>query len=59
MSVFDEVRANVESAEDPFAVVGGTNWQLWTYEPATGKTLARPSASRVGRFGYLRYADGR
>lgn len=36
MSVFDEVRADVENAEDPFTPVAGTNWQLWTYEPASG-----------------------
>jgi hypothetical protein len=36
MSVFDEVRADVVNATDPFAVVGGTNWQLWSYDPASG-----------------------
>lgn len=38
MSIFDEVRADVASAVEPFGVVGGTNWQLWTYEPATGES---------------------
>jgi hypothetical protein len=37
MSVFDEVRADVASAVEPFGVVGGTNWQLWTYDPTTGE----------------------
>jgi len=38
MSVFDEVRADVASAVDPFEVVGGTNWQLWSYDPASGES---------------------
>ena len=37
MSVFDEVRADIESAEDPFTPVAGLNWQLWGYDPASGK----------------------
>lgn len=36
LSVFDEVRADIENAEDPFTPVGGLNWQLWSYDPATG-----------------------
>ncbi len=35
MSVFDEVRADIENAEDPFEPVAGTNWQLWSYDAAT------------------------
>jgi hypothetical protein len=38
MSIFDEVRADVENADEPFGPVGGTNWQLWTYQPATGES---------------------
>lgn len=34
MSVFDEVRADVANSDDPFAVIAGNNWQLWSYEPA-------------------------
>ncbi|HTV22778.1 MAG TPA: hypothetical protein VMG12_29010, partial [Polyangiaceae bacterium] len=36
LSVFDEVRADAANAEDPFAIVGGTNWQLWSYDAASG-----------------------
>ncbi len=36
MSVFDEVRADAQSADEPFGIVGGLNWQLWSYDPATG-----------------------
>lgn len=36
MSIFDEVRADIESADDPFEPVGGTNWQLWSYDPQSG-----------------------
>jgi hypothetical protein len=36
-SVFDEERADIENAEDPFTPVAGLNWQLWSYEPATGE----------------------
>lgn len=35
LSVFDEERAEIESAEDPFTPVGGPNWQLWSYVPDT------------------------
>lgn len=37
MSVFDEERADVENAEDPFSIVAGLNWQLWSYDPETGE----------------------
>lgn len=36
LSVFDEVRADIENAEDPFTPVGGLNWQLWSYDAASG-----------------------
>lgn len=36
MSVFDEVRADIQSADDPFEPVGGLNWQLWSYDPDSG-----------------------
>ncbi|HSC85871.1 MAG TPA: hypothetical protein VLC09_01320, partial [Polyangiaceae bacterium] len=36
LSVFDEVRADIENAEDPFTPVAGLNWQLWSYDPASG-----------------------
>lgn len=35
MSVFDEAKANIDEAEDPFTPVGGLNWQLWSYDPAS------------------------
>lgn len=35
MSIFDEVRADAANADEPFGMVGGTNWQLWTYDSAT------------------------
>ncbi len=38
MSVFDEVRADVANAVEPFGVVGGTNWQLWSYDPVSGES---------------------
>lgn len=37
LSVFDEVRADVANADDPFEPVGGLNWQLWSYDPASGE----------------------
>ncbi len=37
MSVFDEVRADAKNAEDPFAIVGALNWQLWDYDAASGQ----------------------
>jgi len=40
LSAFDEVRADIENAEDPFTPVGGLNWQLWSYDPATGAAAA-------------------
>jgi hypothetical protein len=39
LSVFDEVRADIENAEDPFTPVGGLNWQLWSYEPGSGDAV--------------------
>jgi hypothetical protein len=36
MSVFDEVRADIANAEDPASAVAGLNWQLWSYDPASG-----------------------
>jgi hypothetical protein len=36
MSVFDEERADIENADDPFEPVGGLNWQLWSYDPKSG-----------------------
>jgi hypothetical protein len=37
MSVFDEVRADAANADEPFGIVGELNWQLWSYDPASGK----------------------
>jgi hypothetical protein len=37
MSVFDEVRADAMNAEDPWAIVGELNWQLWSYDPTSGE----------------------
>lgn len=42
MSVFDEVRADVANATDPFTPVAGTNWQLWRYDPADGSSSPVP-----------------
>jgi hypothetical protein len=36
MSVFDEERADIENADDPFEPVGGLNWRLWSYDPKSG-----------------------
>lgn len=36
LSVFDEERADIDTAEDPFTPVGGLNWQLWSYDPNAG-----------------------
>jgi hypothetical protein len=36
LSVFDEVRADAASADEPFAMLGKPNWQLWLYDPAAG-----------------------
>lgn len=37
MSVFDEVAAKADSASDFRAVVAGTVWNVWGYDPKTGK----------------------
>lgn len=33
LSVFDEVKADINNAEDPFTPIGGLNWRLWSYDP--------------------------
>lgn len=59
MSIFDEVRADAENAEDPFAIVGATNWQLWTYEPATGEAAPIESVDwNSGAIIHARIGDG-
>lgn len=35
MSVFDEVRADAANADEPFAMLGEPNWQLWLYDPSS------------------------
>lgn len=35
LSVFDEDKADIENAEDPFTPIGGLNWRLWSYDPQT------------------------
>lgn len=35
LSVFDEKRADIENAEDPFTPIAGLNWRLWSYDPET------------------------
>ncbi|MFW5925370.1 MAG: hypothetical protein ACOCV4_04340 [Myxococcota bacterium] len=36
MSVFHDERVDVEAAEEPFGIVGGPNWRLWSYDAGTG-----------------------
>lgn len=40
MSVFHDERVDVESAEGPFGIIGGPNWQLWSYDADTGTATA-------------------
>jgi hypothetical protein len=45
LSVFDEVRAGAENAEEPFAMLGEPNWQLWLYDPAAGSAAPVPGVA--------------